>query len=277
MRKSKLIIVLAAMASLCSCSSSYSDDDLDYGDDLDFGKDLDYIYLRPVENLTDSIKIKQVVDSVSDELFLDMLMMDDNSTFGVPSSFIRDGKEVYAMDVLRNFQDSIGKEILPLLRADKQEGIRTEDYLEYFYAGVKQGARIYADREVFGRPAGTNLGEFFDYASYFGRPSYRGMLYATVALAHYPDGKVLAVYRDLDSPLTFNDIFREDAMLERNSFLKLNVPADESMDGATLTVEIPVEGELFLKAVFGLDYDPWSDPSLYERSHTLKGSIKIHL
>ena len=39
MRKSKLIIVLAAMASLCSCSSSYSDDDLDYGDDLEFGKD----------------------------------------------------------------------------------------------------------------------------------------------------------------------------------------------------------------------------------------------
>ena len=275
MKKISLFFALTAMAAICSCSD-YGGDDLDYGDNFDSGRD-SWINFAPVENLTGSIRIKQVVDSVSNELYIDMLMIEDISIFGVWHTLIIDGKEVYAHDVLMNFRDSIGNEILPLLRTDIQEGIRTNHTLEYFYAGVKQGARIYADKEVFGRPAGTNLGEFFDYASYFGNPSYRGMHYATVALAHYPDGKVMSVYRDLDSPLTFNDIFQEDAMLERYSFLKLNVPADESIDGATLTVEIPVEGELFLKAVYGLDYDPWSDPSLYERSHTLKGSIKIHL
>lgn len=267
MKTYKIICLLAMVFGLYSCDGQ----DYDETDNI-FGRML-WVEFEPIEGLRDDILMAQSVDSLTNDYFVHLKLAQDERVIWAPET-----ERGETVPVFMAFCDSIAKDILPLFMADLEEGIRS-DAIHYIYAGIEKGARIYADRELFGCPAGTNLGAYFEYSSYRGRPYYQGKLYPTVAQIRYPDGKPLAVYRDLETPYTFNDIFQEGAMPGQNFYMRLNVPTDERMEGAILSVEIPLEGELLKKAAFGHDYLYRREDvkSHYDRHRMLKGSIQIQL
>ena len=138
-------------------------------------------------------------------------------------------------------------------------------YSDFLYAGIAEGAKIYADRVLWGREPGEDLGDMFSI------PYYYNDLIAT-----YPDFSVLYAPGD-EYPKTFREFTSNRIALTYTQGPQVcltfaEIPPEE-FDSFTLTVEIPVDVEYYK------DYPP----EIYEKHpylkppgrRILKGSRKI--
>ena len=138
-------------------------------------------------------------------------------------------------------------------------------YSDFLYAGIAEGAKIYADRVLWGREPGEDLGDMFSI------PYYYNNLIAT-----YPDFSVLYAPGDV-YPKTFRELTSNRIALTYTQGPQVcltfaEIPPEE-FDSFTLTVEIPVDVEYYK------DYPP----EIYEKHpylkppgrRILKGSRKI--
>jgi hypothetical protein len=142
---------------------------------------------------------------------------------------------------------------------------RANSYRGFTYAGIAEGAKIYADRVLWGREPGEDLGDMFSI------PYYYNDLIAT-----YPDFSVLYAPGD-EYPKTFREFTSNRIALTYTQGPQVcltfaEIPPEE-FDSFTLTVEIPVDVEYYK------DYPP----EIYEKHpylkppgrRILKGSRKI--
>lgn len=127
-----------------------------------------------------------------------------------------------------------------------------EHYQEhhYVYAGIADGAKIYADRVLWGREPGEDLGDMFVV------PSYSDNL-----IVAYPEFNLLYGW-DEPHPETFRELMQQRMALPKNVVARLafaELPP-EDLDVVTFTVEIPVD----------VDYYEDYSPEMYELHPTLK-------
>ena len=124
---------------------------------------------------------------------------------------------------------------------------------QYFtYAGIADGAKIYADKILWGRDAGEDLGDMFAIRWYYND-----------VIVSYPDFRVL--YGPSDKhPETFREFTSQRIALNGiqacvTSLTFAEIPP-EVLDTVTFTVEIPIDVEYFK------DYPP----EMYEQHPNLK-------
>lgn len=143
----------------------------------------------------------------------------------------------------------------------------------YYYAEVKGEARIFADKELFHRDAGSNLSDLM-------------LLYlphGSKIAATYPDFRFVQFYDTETTPVTFADYFRDGFALAlppawfalRATFVE---QPSEEYDEITFTIEIPIECEYMQQIIFGEDYpESYYEEGLVERNENrvLKGSVTI--
>lgn len=101
-------------------------------------------------------------------------------------------------------------------------------------AGILDGARLYADKALFGREAGMDLGDLFYLSNSidFSIDHYQ---------FNYPDYSLKAFYtEDSYETTTFKYFFSEGTALSFFAVFKLKEIPQEQYDTITLTVEIPV-------------------------------------
>lgn len=140
-------------------------------------------------------------------------------------------------------------------RSLKQNGLieyadQDKRYLDYYYAGIADGARIYADKVLWGREPGEDLGDMFAIP-----------FYNTDVIVTYPEFYILYGRED-KHPDTFRDFFSESTALCTPVITVLTfaeIPPEE-FDTVTFTVEIPIDVEY---------YEDYS-PEMYEQHPTLK-------
>ena len=138
-------------------------------------------------------------------------------------------------------------------------------YSDFLYAGIAEGAKIYADRVLWGREPGEDLGDMFSIPYYYNN-----------LIASYPDFSVLYAPGD-EYPKTFREFTSNRIALTYTQGPQVcltfaEIPPEE-FDSFTLTVEIPVDVEYYK------DYPP----EVYEKHpylkppgrRILKGSRKI--
>lgn len=134
----------------------------------------------------------------------------------------------------------------------------------YVYAGISEGARIYADKVLWGRAAGEDLGDMFAI------PHYHNDV-----IVSYPDFEVLYGHGD-KLPETFREFTSESIALNSIgtsvvclSFLE--VPQEE-LDTVTFTIEIPVD----VKYYESYPQEIYKTYNLKpEGIRLLKGSVKV--
>lgn len=136
---------------------------------------------------------------------------------------------------------------------------------EYLYAGVGSGARICADKVIFGREPGVDLGDMF-------KPQFsRFLTYHYVA--SYPEYNLLYDLK-VHQPETFREFMNCSPSLGTYGFLCLkftNVPQEE-LQTITFSVELPVEYQYY-KKYEELDYN--EQGILPPGQRILKGSITV--
>ena len=122
----------------------------------------------------------------------------------------------------------------------------------FTYAGISDGARIYADKILWGRDAGEDLGDMFAIAFYFND-----------IIATYPEFYVL--YGPFDKhPETFRELTSSRIALNSIggcvAYLKFAETPPEVLNTVTFTVEIPIDVKYYT------DYPP----EMYEQHPNLK-------
>ncbi|MBR3022177.1 MAG: hypothetical protein IKH59_07425 [Bacteroidaceae bacterium] len=171
------------------------------------------------------------------------------------------------------FWRELGSEIDAFLEENPQ--IENPDIDCFFYAGVREGARIYADKMLFGREPGSDLGDLMVM-----QPLGEGLRIA----ATYPDFHVVTYYRAEVNPVTFSEFYSEGRALVAKlrwgdalyvSFI--NLPP-ENYDEVTFTIEIPIVCEYLQQIINGEDYpESYYEQGLVERNENrvLRGSVKV--
>lgn len=133
----------------------------------------------------------------------------------------------------------------------------------YIYAGIRSGARIYADKTLFGREAGSNLNDYFI------------AIYSPLSMivASYPDYRVLRGFKESAATAdSFEKFFLEGRSLSGSmSHLTLNSIPDENYDEITFTIEIPIYCEGWPRNACLLP--PVTDSDRYR---VLKGSVTLN-
>lgn len=134
----------------------------------------------------------------------------------------------------------------------------------YLYAGVQEGASIYADKEFCGRPAGEDLGDLFKI------PYYHDNL-----IIRYPDFQIMYNHGD-KYPQTFRELMDNNIVLTayKQPFVILSLSnfEEESLAGINLTIKIPVMVEY---------YEDYAQETYKEKNlkpeglRILKGSITL--
>lgn len=183
--------------------------------------------------------------------------IDENSTIWVTA----DSRENH--DCL-NFMD------LTLAKAKeyiKQKGYPRQDYC---YAGVKRGARIYADKTIAGREPGADISDLMSV----------DLLYKCKVQLTYPDFQIYKDYYADNNTVLFSDYFKEGTVLPRLDlyFISFVESPAEQYDEITYTIEIPFECEYMRKIICGQDYkEEYYEQGLVERNENrmLKGSVTV--
>lgn len=136
---------------------------------------------------------------------------------------------------------------------------------DYLYAGVIQGARIYADKVLFGREPGIDLGDMF-------KPQF-SRISAYHYVASYPEYNLLYDIKD-HQPETFREFMDCSPALGINGFLCLSfltVP-EEKLKSVTFSLELPIEYQYY-KDYTEADYNKQGIPPPGQR--VLKGNITV--
>jgi len=166
------------------------------------------------------------------------------------------------------FMTEIGTHLNSYL--EKHPAARFEDY---YYAGVKGEARIFADKKLFHREAGSNLSDLLLLCL------PRGSKIA----ATYPDFRFVLFYDTETTPVTFANYFRDGLALAlppawfalRATFAE---QPPEAYDEITYTIEIPIECEYMQQIIYGKDYpEEYYEQGLVERNENrvLRGSVTV--
>lgn len=121
----------------------------------------------------------------------------------------------------------------------------------FVYAGIAEGAKIYADRVLWGRESGEDLGDMFE--MYYKVGNRMVVTYPEFHLLYGWDDKHPETFRELTS----NRIALANPCIASVTFAE--IPPEE-FDTVTFTVEIPVDVEY---------YEDYS-PEMYEQHPTLK-------
>ena len=134
----------------------------------------------------------------------------------------------------------------------------------YLYAGISKGAKVHADKDLYGRAAGSDIGDLLTI------PYYRNDI-----IVQYPDFHILYGHDD-QLPKTFRELTSNSIALSwiESPIVILELPETdmESNEEVTITFEIPVN----------VEYYESYPPEIYESGklrpegiRTLKGSVKI--
>lgn len=209
------------------------------------------------EYLQPGCKIDSIYHAAQGDRYTIYFARDVYSIFGVMSG----SKEA---DALRNF--------LNITMTDANAYLMPKNYTiqYYYYARVKLGARIYADKIIAGRKPGADLSDLM----YFSLP-----FNCKVQLT-YPDYQLLNDYYGHASHVSFSDYFKEGTALpaiDLASVSFIETPA-EQYDEITYTIEIPFECEYMQQIIFGKDYEEkYYEQGLVERNENrmLKGSVTV--
>jgi len=144
----------------------------------------------------------------------------------------------------------------------------------YTYAGIREGARIYADVPLFGREEGASLNDKFIVKPYSN---------ATCIIASYPDFNILYNGYEEKLPTDFDEVFKEGTAIfsytNRGFVFSFKEIPEERYDAIRFTIEIPVEGEYFQLIFYGCDYpDSYYNTgrALRNNDRVLKGSFTMH-
>lgn len=144
----------------------------------------------------------------------------------------------------------------------------TPRYLRYLYAGTKSGASITADKELFGQPAGTNLGPYFTLSFSPTSPM----------LATYPDCHVVSAFAPDSTMPTFNECFKEGLLFCEWYEFKSNAVIDENLKEVTLSIRIPTEGCPLYETIFGEGYpESFYETGKVSHEKTMDLVGKVHI
>ena len=159
------------------------------------------------------------------------------------------------------------------LRKNLDSYVKSNHYTflpQFFFAGIDEGARITADKKLFGRDAGSNLGDLLMLEI----PSS-----ANIGLS-YPDYSVYKDYSANESSISFSDFFQNGTALSliNEFYAYFAEQPSEECDEVTFTIEIPIECEHMRQIIFGDDY-----PEIYYKqgmakrndNRVLRGSVTI--
>ena len=138
----------------------------------------------------------------------------------------------------------------------------------YLYAGVNGHARIYADKVLFGVPAGEDLNEHFVV-----KPT-RGSRF----IVTYPDYHIVSNSFEENRLWAFDECFAEGTAVNNGHALQLNEAPSETYDEITFTLEIPMLGDCLHTAIWGDDYpDDFYEKGYVRRSEprVLQGSVTV--
>ena len=174
----------------------------------------------------------------------------------------------YGSDEQKRFDDRISE-----LSKEVQNYAEQKQYNiipVFYYAGVKEGARIIADKELFGRKAGSNLADLIT----LDIPN------SSKIAVTYPDFHICKDYNIEASPITFSDFFSKGRALSLSyefyaTFAQL---PPEDYEDVTFTIEIPIECEYMQQIIFGEDYpESYYEEGLVERNENrvLRGTVTI--
>jgi hypothetical protein len=164
------------------------------------------------------------------------------------------------MDKYDAFLDNLSESI------DKERPRRIQ---EYFYAGIREGARVTADQVLFGKEPGDDLGGFFKMELFSEQK----------IVASYPDFGIVHNFFKQPRQILFSDLFTEQTALSSSPYRMcfLNAPP-EHYEEITFHFTIPIETEYMKKIIYNEDYpENWYKENYLERNENrvLRGSVKI--
>lgn len=138
------------------------------------------------------------------------------------------------------------------------------------YGGISSEVIVRSDKVLFGEKPGTNLARYFDACKFSNHSHY---------FFSYPDYDCLAFYT-YPSRVPFPELYTVGVALLQTPFcLSLNRIPSEQYDEFSLTIELPVVTESWMR--FDSTYDSLGDPSIplmtTEDNRLLKGTITIHI
>lgn len=265
MKKTAFIIMLGLIA-LVSCSENQEDTRKD-------AKNIKYSSsLLPI----DDVKNQLVVDVKNSE---GEQYAENEGIFHVPqgSEYVIELRTDLNPSVLNIMAGSKEEDayfaFIDLTMKDADDFIKQNDcpMQTYYYAGVKRGARIYADKSVAGREPGANISDLMSIT----------VPYCCLLQLTYPDYQVYQDYSNDKNYILFSDYFKEGMALPTvdQFFVNFVESPAEQYDEITYTIEIPFECEYMRKIIFGQDYkEEYYEQGLVERNENrmLKGSVTIH-
>ena len=168
-------------------------------------------------------------------------------------------------DKYRAFTFETGKYLVALYDS---LGIQDRGYPHLYFAGLREGACIRADKTLFGIDKGKPLNDFFAVISEtFYRATYPHYF---IKESHLPS--------EMEFKYEFDDFFAKgDALTFCNSLVLERIPP-EKYEEITFTIEIPIECEYMQQIVFGEDYpENYYRQGLVERNENrvLRGSVTV--
>lgn len=204
-------------------------------------------------------------ETLSDSLDLKV----DNYNYGHPIS-----KESMVIVIYTSMHQPIQPELPKTIKDainsklyEKAESIFLHETISYCHAGLRNGARIYADKILFGRKAGDNLSDKFKLYYYF--PEYSNIL-------SYPDWKILYPSDAVDKPKLFSEFAVEGVLLcgFPSPFHRIcfNEIPEEDYNEITFYIEIPITAE-YLYDYQESDYEEYQIPKPGDR--VLMGKVKV--
>lgn len=171
------------------------------------------------------------------------------------------------------FQDNKCKQINDYIEARYLSGLVWHSP-RYTYAGVREGAQIYANVPLFGRKAREPLNDKFAVTS------YSPLTWIRVS---YPDFNIISNGYEEDLPTDFDEVFQAGTALfsyisDGFVFSFKEIP-EERYKAITFSIEIPIEGEYFQLLFNGEDYPEsyytYEKRVLPNENRVLRGSVTV--
>lgn len=185
-------------------------------DSLQWGKTYSpsgHVVICPLDNLADVLTIIFPTWKSSEEEFLmdgeEMRKPDSYGSMRFRAVLTRFhdafgiNTEGDAYILYRQFQHEKGQRITDIISSALDQGKRAS-YPRYTYAGIREGACIYADVPLFGREAGEPLNDKFIVESYSPQTWIR---------VSYPEFDILANGYEEELPTDFDEVYKEGTAL----------------------------------------------------------------
>ena len=171
------------------------------------------------------------------------------------------------------FQYERCSQINQIVSKAREEG-KNASYPFYTYAGIREGACIYADVPLFGREAGEPLNDKFVVKSYSPQTWIR---------VSYPEFDILANGYEEELSTDFDEVYKIGSaifsFINDGFVFSFKEYPEEKHDSITFTIEIPIEGEYFQLKFNGKDYPEsyytYEHRVLRNDNRVLKGSVTV--